>query len=89
MFAETLRKYPVVPVLFREAAKDYYLSELDVTIPKKTPVFLTNGALTSDPELFPEPQKFDPSRFSTERKAEIPPHCHIPFGDGPRNCIGV
>lgn len=88
LFIETLRKYPVVPVLFREASKDYHVPELDITIPGKTVVMIPNAGLVQDAEFFPEPDKFDPARFSAARKDEIPPYCHMPFGEGPRNCIG-
>lgn len=45
-------------------------------------------ALHNDPEYFPNPKKFDPERFSKENKSNIRPFTFIPFGDGPRICIG-
>lgn len=45
-------------------------------------------ALHYDPQYFPEPQKYLPERFSDENRNKIPPYAYIPFGQGPRNCIG-
>jgi cytochrome P450 family 9 len=41
-----------------------------------------------DPKYFPEPEKFIPERFSEENKSKIDPDTYLPFGIGPRNCIG-
>jgi cytochrome P450 family 9 len=41
-----------------------------------------------DPQFFPDPLKFDPERFSEENKHNIQPFTYMPFGLGPRNCIG-
>lgn len=41
-----------------------------------------------DPQFFPEPERFQPERFSDENKHNIVPGTYVPFGVGPRNCIG-
>lgn len=46
------------------------------------------NALHMDPQYFPDPETFDPERFSDENKNNIQPFTFVPFGSGPRNCIG-
>lgn len=46
-------------------------------------------AIHRDPEFFPEPEKYDPERFMPENKDSIRPFTYMPFGAGPRNCVGM
>ncbi|KAK5646918.1 hypothetical protein RI129_005382 [Pyrocoelia pectoralis] len=85
---ETLRKYPVLPFLDRMTMADYKIPNSKVTIEKGTPVYIPLSALHSDPKYFPNPDLYDPERFSSEKKSKLPNFVYIPFGDGPRNCIG-
>ncbi|XP_049831385.1 cytochrome P450 6k1-like isoform X2 [Schistocerca gregaria] len=84
---KTLRKYPVVPVLNRKACVDYKIPDSDVTIQKGTPLMISVYGMHRDPVFFPDPERFDPERFS--KKMKIHPWAYLPFGDGPRNCIGM
>jgi cytochrome P450 family 6 len=84
---EAMRKYPPVPVLIRSCIKDYKIPETDVVIEKKTSIMISVQGLHHDEQYFPEPDKFIPERF--EDRLKIPQFAFLPFGDGPRNCIGM
>lgn len=86
---ETMRLHPSLIALARTCTKDYQLRDTDIIIEKGTSVAISTIGLGSDPEYFPDPQRFDPDRFSPENKAKLPAYVHLPFGDGPRNCIGL
>ncbi|KAK0166956.1 hypothetical protein PV327_004420 [Microctonus hyperodae] len=87
--AETLRKYPPLPFLDRVALADYKVPNSDFIIEKGTPVFISMTGLHYDPQYFPDPDKYDPERFSEENKKSRKPCVYIPFGEGPHNCIGM
>ncbi|XP_074596321.1 cytochrome P450 4c21-like [Brevipalpus obovatus] len=57
-------------------------------IPKNAFITVRIHTIHHDDNVFPVPEKFDPSRFSTENMAKIPPGAFVPFGDGPRRCLG-
>ncbi|XP_013183008.2 cytochrome P450 6k1 [Amyelois transitella] len=85
---ETLRKYPPMGFLDRIAAKDYKIDE-NLTIPAGTPVYVNAIGMHVDPKYFPEPEKFNPDRFLPENEEDIQPNTYLPFGEGPRVCIGM
>lgn len=64
-------------------------SEKSFVLEKGTIVNLPIVGIHMDPILFPDPEKFDPERFSEENKRKIVPGSFMPFGSGPRNCIGA
>ncbi|XP_012136792.2 cytochrome P450 6a2-like [Megachile rotundata] len=86
---ETLRKYPVVLWLSRTAMNDYTFSNTKVTIPKGQHVIVPVEAIQMDPDIYPEPEVFDPNRFLDENVKDRHAMFYLPFGDGPRNCIGA
>jgi cytochrome P450 family 6 len=85
---ETLRMYPPAPALIREVTTDYTLPGTDTVLEKGTTVFVSLYGLHHDPTYFPEPEKFDPQRFSPPVKAQRDHFAYMPFGEGPRQCIG-
>lgn len=86
---ETLRKYPPIPTGGRMCTKEYQIPGTNLTIPKGTPVTIATYSFHRDPANFPEPDKFDPERFSPENVKNIKPFTFFPFGEGPHNCIGM
>ncbi|KAJ8681696.1 hypothetical protein QAD02_017488 [Eretmocerus hayati] len=87
--SETLRLYAPASVLDRLAVADYKIPGTDIVIEKGTVVYVSLDGLHEDPEYHPDPLKYDPDRFSESRKHEIKPGTYLPFGDGPRMCIGM
>lgn len=90
--AESLRKWPPSFVIERQCTKPYTVVENDgreVHIPKDEVVYVPVTGIHHDPEYYPNPEKFDPERFSDENKANIQSFTYLPFGSGPRNCIGL
>ncbi|CAD7079469.1 unnamed protein product [Hermetia illucens] len=86
---ETLRKYPILPVNFRKCVKDYQVRGTNVIIEKGTAIQIPVYAIHHDPEIYPDPEKFDPDRFSPENVKQRHSVAFLSFGDGPRNCIGL
>lgn len=75
--------------LLRKASRDYKIPGTELTIRKGTLTLIPTYSIHMDPEHYPEPRKFDPERFSDENKKNRHPMAYLPFGDGPRNCIGL
>ncbi|KAI7693642.1 Cytochrome P450 3A11 [Sarcoptes scabiei] len=89
VLSETLRKYPPALALGREAAEDYYIKEYDITVEKNNDVMIPVYAIHHDPEYYPDPERYDPERFMPENRHKLVPYTYLPFGGGPRNCIGM
>ncbi|XP_043279817.1 probable cytochrome P450 6a14 [Venturia canescens] len=92
VFQETLRKYPPVTVLMRKSSEPYTFetSSKDkiVSVEKEQTVWIPIYAIQRDPRYFPKPELFDPERFTEEAIKTRHPMAYLPFGDGPRNCVG-
>nr|AFK24489.1 cytochrome P450 family 4 protein [Perinereis aibuhitensis] len=83
---ETLRLFPSVPMYGRELKEDFNIDGVD--IPKTTTLLVLTSALHRDPRYFPDPEKFDPDRFTLENTVGRHPYAFVPFSAGQRNCIG-
>lgn len=91
VICETLRKWPPAPQNDRVCVKDYVFNIDDKSkfnMEKGSTCLYTVYGIHHDPKYFPEPENFDPERFNDENKNNIKPGTYIPFGIGPRNCIG-
>ncbi|XP_037954917.1 cytochrome P450 9c1-like [Teleopsis dalmanni] len=90
--SESLRKWPPALATDRVCANDYNLTDNDgklvLKLKKNDLIFIPIVGLHYDPEHFPEPEKFDPLRFSDANKKNINHLAYVPFGLGPRSCIG-
>ncbi|KAK9501862.1 hypothetical protein O3M35_012512 [Rhynocoris fuscipes] len=83
---EGQRKYPQVPFLFRICTKEYALPN-GFIIPKGQTLMVPVKAVHYNPEIYPEPNEFQPERFDPDRV--IPSCAFLPFGNGPRMCIAM
>ncbi|CAG4961067.1 unnamed protein product [Parnassius apollo] len=89
VFYETLRFYPLVEPLQRKAQRDYKIPGMDVMVKKGQMVLISPLGIQHDEKYYPNPEKFDPERFSSENSSGRHTCAYLPFGTGPRNCIGM
>ncbi len=81
---ETLRRHTTVPVLVKVAARDTVLG--DYEIPKGTGIWILSKAVHMRPDLWPNPEKYDPNRFMDPE--QVVPYTLLAFAEGPRVCLG-
>ncbi|XP_041974729.1 cytochrome P450 6k1-like [Aricia agestis] len=84
---ETLRKYPPVSYLDRKCDRTFTLND-DLTIEAGTPVFLNLLAIHYNENIYPEPKRWNPERFRNVADGDNLNYTFLPFGEGPRFCIG-
>ncbi|XP_077563288.1 cytochrome P450 3A41-like [Haemaphysalis longicornis] len=87
--SEALRMYPPGTRLERCPPEDYVLGDTGIKLKKGDLVAIPVFAMHHDPQYFPDPSAFKPERFDDDNIGSIQPYTYLPFGAGPRNCIGM
>jgi cytochrome P450 len=87
--SETLRLYPPVIRLERSATEDYKLGDTGLVIKKGNLIEIPVYGIHHSEEYYPNPELFDPERFMPENRDKIIPYTYLPFGAGPRLCLGM
>jgi len=85
---ETLRLYPPAWLLHTRVSRSEDKLPSGAVLPSGARVFLSPWGLHRDPRWFPNPDRFDPDRFSEDTAPYRPAFCYIPFGGGARHCLG-
>lgn len=86
VLSEGLRLYPPAWVIGRRALSDYQVGGYQV--PARTIVAMSQWVMHRDPRYYPDPDRFDPDRWTPEQQEQRPRYAYFPFGGGPRICIG-
>ncbi|XP_072940503.1 cytochrome P450 6B7-like [Epargyreus clarus] len=88
-FKESMRMFPSLGVLNRVCAKRYTIPQLGVTIDPDVRIIIPIQAIQMDPQYFDNPKEFRPERFKMDEVNERKKYVYLPFGEGPRACIGL
>jgi cytochrome P450 len=83
---ESLRLYPPAWVIGRRAIDDYPIG--NYVIPRRGMLIMSPYVMHRDARFFPDPERFDPDRWTPESRAALPKFAYFPFGGGTRQCIG-
>lgn len=83
-----MRLFPSLGYLMRKCEKPYTIPDTNITIDKGVKVIIPVKSLHVDPLYWDEPKEFRPDRFHPDNVAKIKKHVYLPFGEGPRACIG-
>jgi cytochrome P450 len=86
VFEEALRLYPPIGRIGRRPVREYSIGGRRVRA--GAAVFLSPFVTQRDPRWWPEPERFEPERWTPEAVAARPRYAAFPFGAGPRSCIG-
>jgi cytochrome P450 len=83
---EAIRLYPPVYAFGRQSVQETEV--MGYRVPRGWNVVMCQWVVHRDSRWFPEPERFDPDRWSDDRAARVPRYAYFPFGGGPRLCIG-
>ena len=86
VISESMRLYPPAWVIGRRAIEDHHAG--DFLIPAGSIVAMSQYVMHRDPRYYPEPEKFDPERWTPKARMQRPKFSYFPFGAGSRICIG-
>jgi len=89
---ETLRILPAAVVMKKRCTEEFELKGSDGVVCRVQPgteIWIPVQSLHKDPQYWENPEEFDPERFSPEKKRDIKSFTFLPFGDGPRICVGM
>jgi cytochrome P450 len=86
VFKEAMRLYPPSYIHLRQALHDVEIG--NYLVPKGYHAVIPVYLLHRNPDYFPDPEQFDPDRFTPEHEKLLPPCAYLPFGAGPRICMG-
>lgn len=87
-FSETLRKYPITGNLVRICTQNYKIPDSKMVIQEGTPIIISICGLHNDEKYYEKPDEFYPEHFTEEAISKRPHYTYLPFGEGPRVCIG-
>ncbi|XP_045446294.1 cytochrome P450 6B6-like isoform X2 [Melitaea cinxia] len=87
-FKEGMRIFPSLGFLIRECARKYTFEDINLTIDEGVRVFIPLQAMHNDPKYFDNPSEFRPERFDPANFDANNKYVYLPFGIGPRACIG-
>ena len=84
---EAMRLYPPAPLIVRASTRDVRIGDLPIA--KGTPIYIPIYAVHRHRALWSDPDLFDPDRFTPDQLSARDRYTYLPFGAGPRICIGM
>ncbi|MFE9258783.1 cytochrome P450 [Streptomyces sp. NPDC006879] len=83
---ESMRLYPAAPIIGRRSVEAREIGGM--TVPAESDVMVAPWVIHRNPAYWPEPERFRPDRFTSQAEQDRPRYAWLPFGGGPRACIG-